>query len=210
MFSRIHQTKGLAILAIFALTLSIQSFTAKKDKMKIQAKQQAPDFTIKAVSGATVNLSDYKGKKVLITFYRNVGCPICNLRFHEIQEQAELFKSKNLIVLAIYESTAENMKKYLDGENPYAIMIPNPDQNLYQLYKIDKGMGKVLKGLFHGAISKMKKGKKQFKKEIELDGNKDRISADFLIDENGVVNTAYYGKFLGDHLPLDSIKKFIN
>jgi hypothetical protein len=71
-------------------------------------------------------------------------------------------------------------------------------------------MGKVFKGLFHGAFKKMNKGKKLFRNKIELDGTTDRIGADFLIDENGLVNTAYYGKYLGDHLPIDAIKKFIN
>ena len=104
MLAKINQTKRVAILAIVALTLSFQSFTTKKDKMRIRANQKAPDFTVKDVTGETIKLSDYKGKKVLITFYRNVGCPVCNVRFHELQEQTEFYKSKNLVVLAIYES----------------------------------------------------------------------------------------------------------
>jgi peroxiredoxin Q/BCP len=177
--------------------------------MKITKLQAAPTFTINDVNRATVNLADFKGKKVLLTFYRNVGCPICNLRFHELQEQANYFKSKGLVVLAVYESSAENMKQYLEGENPYAIMIPNPDQSLYQLYNIDKSMGKVMKGLFHGAMGKMKKGKELFKQKIETDGSSDRIGADFLIDENGRINTVYYGRYLGDHLPITEIKQFL-
>ncbi|WP_430402283.1 redoxin domain-containing protein [Fluviicola sp.] len=178
--------------------------------MKIKEEQAAPSFTIKDVSGKTINLADYKGKKILLTFYRNVGCPICNLRFHEIQEQTDYFKSKNLIVLAIYESSAENMKKYLEGENPYAIMVPNPEQNLYQLYDIEKSKGKAFKSVFHGAISKAKKGGKLFKTKMKQDGDGNTIGADFLIDENGIVNTAYYGKYIGDHLPIDKIKSFLN
>lgn len=178
--------------------------------MKITKQQVAPVFTINDVNGATVNLTDFKGKKVLLTFYRNVGCPICNLRFHELQEQVDYFKSKGLVLLAVYESSAENMKQYLEGENPYAIMIPNQDQSLYRLYDIDKSMGKVMKGLFHGAIGKMKKGKDLFKQKIKADGSSDSIGADFLIDESGKINTVYYGKFLGDHLPITEIKQFLN
>lgn len=178
--------------------------------MKIKPPQTAPAFTIKDVYGTTVNLANYKGKKVLLTFYRNVGCPICNLRFHELQEQAASFKSNGLIVLAVYESTAENIKQYMDGETFYATMIPNPDQSLYKLYDIERSGGKMLKGMFHGAMGKMKKGKALFKKKIELDGSANRISADFLIDENGNVQTAYYGKYIGDHLPIDKIKQFLN
>lgn len=178
--------------------------------MKIKEEQKAPTFTIKDLNGATINLADYKGKKVLLTFYRNVGCPVCNLRFHEIQKQTEYFKSKDLIVLAIYESPAESMKKYLEGENPYAIMISNPEQNLYQLYNIEKSLGKVFKGIFNGLIGKANEGKKLYKTKMKQDGDSNTISADFLIDENGIVKTAYYGKFLSDHLPIEKIKAFLN
>lgn len=178
--------------------------------MKIHQGQAAPAFTIKDLNNNTVNLSDYKGKKVLLTFYRNVGCPICNLRFHEVQEEAAYFKSKNLVVLAIYESTAENMRTYLEGENPYAVMLPNPEKTLYSLYDIEKSKGKAFKSIFHGAIGKAKQGSKLFKTKMKQDGDVGTIGADFLIDENGIVNTAYYGNYIGDHLPLDKIKAFIN
>jgi peroxiredoxin Q/BCP len=45
---------------------------------------------------------------------------------------------------------------------------------------------------------------------MKQDGDSNTISADFLINESGIVKTAYYGKFLGDHLPVDQIKTFLN
>ena len=145
----------------------------------------------------------------MLTFYRNVGCPVCNLRFHELEEQAEYFKSKGFVVLAVYESSAENLKKYTTDETFYATMISNTDQSLYKLYNIELSGRKMMKGMFHGTMGKMKKGKKLFKNKIKQDGNGSRISADFLIDENGNIQTAYYGKFVGDHLPMEQIKQFI-
>jgi thioredoxin-dependent peroxiredoxin len=193
-------------LALFSTTI----FGQTKGKMKIEPPQTAPTFTVKDVNGATVNLADYKGKKVMLTFYRNVGCPVCNLRFHELEKENELFKSKGLVMLSVYESTAENMKSYLENETVYATMIPNADQSLYQLYNIDRSTGKMMKGMFHGAMGKMKAGKKLFKKKIKQDGNSNRIGADFLIDENGNIKMAYYGKYVGDHLPISDIKTFLN
>ncbi len=178
--------------------------------MKIKEKQAAPEFTIQDVNGATIDLAAYRGKKILLTFYRNTGCPVCNFRFHEIESQSTYFKSKNLVVLAVYESSRENMKKYLENEHPYAVMIPNPEQNLYQLYDIDHSTGKILKGLFRGALKKMNEGKKLYKSKLKQDGNTNTIGADFLIDENGLVKRAYYGNFLGDHLPVEDIKTFLN
>lgn len=178
--------------------------------MKIKEQQTAPDFTIPDVNGATVNLAAYRGKKVLLMFHRNTGCPVCNLHFHKMEKQTAYFKSKNLVVIAIYESSRENMKKYLEGETPYAIMVPNPEQNLYKLYDIDHSMGKIFKGLFRGALKKVNEGKKLYKSKIKQDGNANTIGADFLIDENGLVKRAYYGKFLGDNIPLEDIKAFLN
>ncbi len=202
--------KVIILIALLSL-LSIKIF-ANNEKMnsRIKPPQAAPLFSIKDVTGKEINLANLKGKKVMLTFYRNAGCPICNLRFHELQQQAEYFKSKGLVLLAVYESTATNMQKYIGNEQFYASMIPNPDQSLYKLYDIERSMGKVMKGMFHGAMGKMNKGKKLFKTKVDSDGNANRISADFLIDENGKVQTAYYGKYVGDQLPVSEIKKFLN
>lgn len=62
--------------------------------MKFQASQSAPDFTVTAINGSTVQLSAFKGKKVFLTFYRNVGCPVCNLRFHELLPLEREFQAK--------------------------------------------------------------------------------------------------------------------
>lgn len=203
-------TLSLNLLLLAILTTTTIFAKPKTDNMKIKPPQTAPIFTIEDVNGNSINLADYKGKKVMLTFYRNVGCPVCNLRFHELQVQSDYFKSKELVLLAVYESSTESMKQYLEGESPYAKMIPNPDQSLYQLYDIDRSMGKVMKGMFHGAMGKMKHGKRLFKKKIKQGGNSNRIGADFLIDESGKVVNAYYGKFIGDHLSIEKIKSFLN
>lgn len=197
----------VGLLLVSSLQITAQS---KKDNMTIQTNQPAPSFTIKDVNGKDISLSDFKGKKILLTFYRNVGCPICNLRFHELQLHSDYFTAKGLTLIAVYESTAENMKQYLENEKFNAIMIPNSDLSLYNLYSIENSIWKMTKGMFNGAMGKMNDGKKLFKKDIEQDGNTFRISADFLIDEKGNIQTAYYGKFIGDHLPIDDINKFLN
>jgi peroxiredoxin len=199
----------LAALPWLAALLAVSTATFANPVTKIKPPQAAPNFTVRDVKGNSVSLADYRGKKVLLTFYRNVGCPICNLRFHELQSQAAHFQAKGLVVLAVYESSAELMQQYVGDEAFHAIMVPNPDQSLYQLYEVEKSGGKMMKGMFHGAMGKMKKGKQLFKDKIKQDGTATRIGADFLIDESGNVVTAHYGKFLGDHLPLEAINQFL-
>ncbi len=177
--------------------------------MKLQQNMPAPEFSAVDVSGNKINLSDFRGRKVLLTFYRNAGCPICNLRFHGIQQEAHLFEKENLVILSVYESDAAHIKQFIEGENFYSLMIPDPTFILYNLYRVERSMSKMLKALFKGAFSKAQEGNKLYKKKIEQDGNTDRIGADFLLDEHGKIIRAYYGKYVGDHLPVAEIKRLL-
>lgn len=178
--------------------------------MKLKKNVVAPNFITKDVYGKTINLENYRGNKVLLMFNRNVGCPICNLQYHSLSQNADYFRENGVVVLSVYESTTENMKVYLEGATTFSTMIPNPDLGLYKLYGVERHIGKVMKGLLYGAIEKMKKGKILFSKKIKQDGNNDRINAEFFIDENGLIKKVHFGEFIGDHLTLDKIKQYVN
>lgn len=178
--------------------------------MKIQSGKTAPDFNATDINGAIIQLSAYRGKKVLLNFHRNVGCPVCNLRFHQLQQQYDYFSAHNLLVIDVYESTVEHMKRYLGDSVVRSVMIPDSGLKLYNLYQVERSMMKVLKGMFNGAFSKIKQGKALFKQSLKQDGNMNRIGAEFLIDEAGKVVIAHYGAFLGDHIPLDKIRSVIS
>jgi peroxiredoxin Q/BCP len=178
--------------------------------MKLQVSQTAPDFTIKDINGNTVKLSAFKGKKVFLTFYRNVGCPVCNLRFHELLPLEKEFKTKGAIVLAVYESSELNLKRYVDNGDYYTVMIANPRFDLYEKYAIERSTIKLLSSIYKGVIGKAEQGKKLFTQKFDQDGHANLMGAEFLIDENGKIETAYYNQFIGDHLPVKDIKAFLN
>ncbi|WP_184547832.1 redoxin domain-containing protein [Mucilaginibacter sp. FT3.2] len=178
--------------------------------MKLQPAQIAPDFKAKDVQGNSVQLSSFKGKKVFLTFYRNVGCPVCNLRFHELLPLEKEFKDKGVIVLAIYESSEANLKRYVGNETYYTEMIANPKFDLYEKYAIERSTLKLLSSIYKGVIGKAEQGKKLYKEKFDQDGHANLLGGEFLIDENGKIKTAYYNQFIGDHLPLKDLKAFIN
>ena len=203
------KTIAFTIILLLLVSIAVVYSKPKDPVLKINKNKRAPSFTATDVFGNKITLDDFAGKKVFLTFYRNVGCPICNLRFHEIESQAGYFKQHDVVVLSVYESSASHMKQYLNGDTPFSIMIPDSTLALYTHYGVERSTGKLLKGMFHGAMGKMKKGKKLFTKQIDQDGNSNRIGADFLIDENGTVLAAHYGKYVGDHLPIQEIKNLL-
>lgn len=175
--------------------------------MQLRTQQTAPDFKATDVYGTPIQLSDLKGKKVLLSFHRNVGCPICNLRFHQLQQQAGYFAAHNLVMIDIYESSAAHMLGYLENTAPRSMMVPDPGLQLYKMYGIERSWRKVMLGLFKGGFAKMKAGNRLFGKKLKQDGAMDRIGADFLLDENGTVLIAWYGKYIGDNLPITAIRE---
>jgi len=70
--------------------------------------QPAPDFTVIGIDDKPINLSDYKGKYVMIDFWAS-WCPNCRLENPNIVKQYAVYHPKGLNILGISLDTA---KKY--------------------------------------------------------------------------------------------------
>lgn len=173
--------------------------------MTLQTQQIAPDFNTTDVFNNNISLKTYKGKKVYLAFMRFAGCPVCNLHVHSLLKQADAFKEKNIEVVLIYESSIENMRTYLEDTTYPFTFIADPKSTLYKNYGVEKSWGKLLGSIFKGMLTKVSAGEKLFKKKPKVDGNMNRMEAEFLIDESGKLALAHYGSFLGDNIPVENI-----
>lgn len=195
-----------ASLLLIAVVLVQSSLSAQS--MKITPNQPAPDFSTTDAYGQPLSLHDLKGKKVLLSFQRFVGCPICNVRMHELLGAYDSLKRQNLELVVVYESSPENLLKYTeDAKFPFRL-IADPEAKLYAQYGVGRSLGKMLNGMFHGGMKKARDGGKLYNQKLPRDGSLTRVEADFLIDPAGRVITAHYGHFVGDDLPLDEIRSF--
>jgi peroxiredoxin len=70
--------------------------------LKVKVGQRAPDFTLKAVSGGTVSLKDYMGKKnVMISFVPAAWTPVCSDQWPGYNIAQEEFERLNTMLLGI-------------------------------------------------------------------------------------------------------------
>ena len=60
----------------------------------------APDFTLLNLAGDTVNLSDYKGKVVILNFFATY-CPPCRMEMPDFVELQKEYGKKDFTVIAI-------------------------------------------------------------------------------------------------------------
>jgi len=176
--------------------------------MRLKENEIAPSFSVVDMNGKTFDLDSPREKPLLIAFFRYASCPLCNLRVHELIENYENLKDKIEIVL-IFQSPKEKIEQYVGKQNiPYRL-LPNPNKRLYHLYGVENswlGFAKAwtveIKRVFIAL----------FKKHYlpgSVEGEIHRIPADFIVDRDNQILKAYYGKDIGDHLPLEELDKIV-
>ncbi len=70
--------------------------------LKVKVGDAAPDFTLKAVSGKTISLKDYQGKKnVVISFVPAAWTPVCSDQWPGYNIVQDLFESHDAVMLGI-------------------------------------------------------------------------------------------------------------
>lgn len=174
--------------------------------MRLRTGENAPDFQVQNMEGVRVTLSTPRKKLLMLSFFRYASCPLCNLRVHELIKNHDLFRER-VDVVAIFQSPAEKIRQYVGKQDiPFAI-IPDPDKELYRLYRVESSWLGFLKAwsvtihkVFDAVIAhRFLPG--------SVENELHRIPADFIIAPDNRILRSYYGKDIGDHLPLSEILK---
>lgn len=176
--------------------------------MRIQDGQLAKAFEAEDLFGKRITLNDYKGKKLLLSFYRYASCPLCNLRVHQLVSRFPTLHARGLEMLAFFQSPAETIYRYVGKQNAPFPIVPDPRLEVYRLYGVEGSLSGFLKGglKIGDMVSAVRKGFLPGK----MDGVKTMVPADFLIGPDLLVEKAYYGKDIGDHMPVLEIEAWLD
>lgn len=72
----------------------------------------APEFSLPAQDGTTVNLSDYRGKWVVLYFYPRDMTPGCTREAHNFQADQAKYAAHNAVVLGVSLDSVDSHKKF--------------------------------------------------------------------------------------------------
>ncbi len=197
----------LLLLAVFLISAGVIQAQEKLTK-----NVKVPNLVTTDAVGNKINLQKMlrKNDRVLICFFRPVWCPICNKRTHELIERYDELKKNGIEVIAIYPSEAAVMAQYVkDAKIPFPV-ISDPEEELYKRYAIERSMQKVqatrenehAMGEYAAGL-KLHNGKEYDKASTER--FQTIINADFVVKRKRILETAYYGDYVGDHLDLDKL-----
>lgn len=172
----------------------------------------APQFELIDIFNRTINLKNYRGKKILVAFFRHAGCPFCNVRVYNLQKRMEEFRAKNLEMIFFFESEKQTLlnHQFHRDVNPIPL-ISDPQKIWYDAYGVEssgiKSAASHLTSFFPTVIRAKMKGV-----PVHLmEGNESikTIPAEFLIDEKGVVKVVHYARGLNDRMRLKVIEQFV-
>ncbi|MCK9420696.1 MAG: redoxin domain-containing protein [Nitrospirae bacterium] len=117
-----------SILFLF-LTFSVREAVCLETAPQIG--KLAPEFSLNDLSGNKVNLSDYKGKVILINFWATFCVP-CKAEMPSLNNLFLAFKNNGLIVLAISTDDSEKPVQSFIKEKAIAFpVLMDKDQEVY-------------------------------------------------------------------------------
>lgn len=175
--------------------------------MRLTAPSQGVDFITYDIYGKPIALRDFRGKRVMLSFFRNAGCPFCNFRIYELTHKYKDWAYQGLEVITFFASTPEEVQRYVAKHPRPFRMIGDMNLDIYARYGVEHSAFAILKALFFKlprVIRGFMLGNLAKKNEHPT-----LVPADFLVDENGVIRDIWYGRDTSDHIPLKRVEAFV-
>ncbi len=173
--------------------------------MSLQAGMKAPDFSGETLAGHQISLDTLRGKNVFLKFHRYSSCPVCNLHMGQYVKSSEDLTKAGITTVAVFHSPRSSLEKSLKAEVPFEV-IADPDKQIFRLYEVEESWkGMFALKLWADYARAIAKG--FLSKPFGNEGGDKGHPADFLIDGEGVIRYAHYGKHYADSLTVsDSLR----
>lgn len=134
--------KVFAAVALFAmLTVALVQAMEKEDTPRqpenlpgLQTGVKAPDFELKTLTGETVKLSQFEGKKVMLNFWAT-WCPPCKEEMPEM-EQFYREKKEDIVILAVNIDPQFDVQQFAKEMGVTFPILLDEDDSVNKMYQI--------------------------------------------------------------------------
>lgn len=111
--------------------------TTASQSQGLKIGEKAPDFELKTLTGESVKLSDFKGKKVMVNFWAT-WCPPCKA---EMPEMEKFYKQPNndVVILAVNIDPQNDVKGFANKNGitfPILLDVNNDVNTMYGILSI--------------------------------------------------------------------------
>ncbi len=179
---------------------------------KLELNTRAPHFSQLNVFEREIDLEAYRGKKVLIAFFRHAGCPFCNLRVHNLMKVHEDLKAQGLEMIFFFESKKDIILRSTFHQEISPIpLLSDPEKIWYDQYGLESSGLKSAIGHVTSFVGTAIQAKlKGLPIHPMADGESiNTIPAEFLLDESLIIRELHYSQHLTDRMKMEAIYDFV-
>jgi thioredoxin-dependent peroxiredoxin len=129
--------------------------------MTITAGTAAPNFSLRDETGTLRNLSDYKGRQVILYFYPKDDTPGCTTEACNFRDDYSAYVDKNVIILGVSPDSAESHKDFREKYKlPFPLLADEKHAvcEVYGVWAKKKYMGKEYMGVLRTTFLINEKG----------------------------------------------------
>ncbi|KAL9178518.1 hypothetical protein ACHAXT_001856 [Thalassiosira profunda] len=185
----------------------------KAPSSSVKIGDEAPDFELEDRMGINHKLSSYRGRKVLLSFFRFAACPTTMLRMDLMERHYDMLKRGGITVICVFNSLPDMINNFA-SETSAVVALSDRDKKAYKQYRVKESTKAYFQ--YEAEVYRNPQRYKPFtkswqllKKDMFLGGVR-VLPADFLIDEAGVVVDLFRAQDpWKDHIPLERLEAFI-
>jgi peroxiredoxin len=179
--------------------------------MRLERNLQAPVFQLTDIYGRSIDLNDYRDKKVLVGFFRHAGCPFCNIRVHALNKARTELREQGLEMIFFFESTQKVLlNSIFHKETSPVPIISDPEKQWYAAYGLEPSMRKSVYSHLTTFVQTAYKAA-TLGAPIHAMASGESFStmpAEFLLGEGLVIREVHYSETLNDRIGLEKIRAF--
>jgi peroxiredoxin Q/BCP len=116
----------------------------------LKTGDKAPGFSGKDQDGNIVNLSDYKGKKLVLYFYPKDNTSGCTAEACSLRDSYQVLQAKGYSILGVSPDSEKSHTNFIQKYNLPFPLIADTDKNIAQAYGVwaeKKLYGKTYMGI---------------------------------------------------------------
>ena len=171
--------------------------------MRVSVGSIAPSFEAMTIAGRRCSLDELRGRTVLLKFYRFATCPVCNLHMRYFIQEYHALEALGLTTVVFFHSPEAKLTAAQRSEVPFDL-VADPTKRIFSAYGVEKSLAGMFSpavmldyaaALWNGFAPGL----------LTSDGGVTGNPADFMIDADGRVVYAHYGKHYADSLAVPQV-----
>jgi peroxiredoxin Q/BCP len=145
---------------------------------RLNVGETAPDFSLLNQDAKTVNLSDYRGKKVILYFYPAAATPGCTKEACDFNDALNPLEAAGYTVIGISPDDTPKLANFKQAQDLNFELLSDLDKEIHQAYGAYGE--KTLYGRVYTGV----------------------LRSTFVLDENGVIQLALYNVKATGHVAM--------